>query len=104
MRRVDPYWKDAFPTWAIAEGRGGIAIIGMTLERGGRVSGLKVVRSSGVTDFDQNVVLALQRAAPYGPLPASLGAGPVTVNVSFDALNPIVGRVGPGRGRAARRD
>ncbi len=103
VRRVDPYWKDAFPHWAIAEGRGGIAIIGMTLQQDGRVVSLRVVRGSGIVDFDRNVIAALERAAPYGPLPGALGRGPVTVNVSFDALNPIVGRDGPGRGRAARR-
>jgi len=104
VRRVDPYWKDAFPNWAIAEGRGGIAIIGMTLQRDGRVLSLRVVRGSGVIDFDRNVIAALDRAGPYGPLPLALGKGPVTVNVSFDALNPVVGRDGPGRGRAARRE
>lgn len=103
VRRVDPYWRDAFPNWAIAEGRGGIAIIGMTLQQDGRVVSLRVVRGSGITDFDRNVIAALERAGPYGPLPGALGRGPVTVNVSFDALNPIVGRDGPGRGRAARR-
>ncbi|HEY6558234.1 MAG TPA: TonB family protein, partial [Polyangiaceae bacterium] len=103
VRRVDPYWKDAFPYWAIAEGRGGIAIIGMTLQQDGRVVSLRVVRGSGVMDFDRNLIAALERAGPYGPLPGALGRGPVTVNVSFDALNPIVGRDGPGRGRAARR-
>jgi TonB family protein len=76
----------------------------MTLQRDGRVLGLRVVRGSGVVDFDRNVIEALERAGPYGPLPLALGKGPVTVNVSFDALNPVVGRDGPGRGRAARRN
>lgn len=104
VRRVDPFWKDAFPDWAIAEGRGGVAIIGVTLQRDGSVLGLRVVRGSGVVEFDRNVLVALQRAAPYGPLPSALGRGPLTVNVSFDALNPAVGRDGPGKGRAARHE
>jgi TonB family protein len=103
VRRVDPFWKDAFPTWAIAEGRGGIAIVGMTLNRDGSVAALKLLRGSGVRDFDRNVAAALERAAPYGPIPTTLGRGPVTVNISFDALNPAVGRDGPGRGRVVRR-
>jgi TonB family protein len=104
VRRVDPFWKNAFPNWAIAEGRGGMAIVGMTLQRDGSILSLKLVRGSGVSDFDRNVIAALERAGPYGPLPAALGRGPLTVNVAFDALNPIVGRDGPGKGRATPRD
>jgi TonB family protein len=92
-------WERAFPSWAIAEGRGGLATIGMTLRRDGSVAGVHVVRSSGLEEFDRNLVTAVRRAAPFGPIPEALQVAMLQVNVSFDATNPAVGRDGPGRGR-----
>ncbi|MCA9595347.1 MAG: TonB family protein [Myxococcales bacterium] len=91
-------WRDAFPDWAIAEGRGGMAVLALTLSRDGTLSAVRVVRPSGIPEFDRNVIAAVRRAAPFGRLPAVLGRGPLTLHMSFDALNPAVGRDGAGRG------
>jgi len=95
-RSVD--WGHAFPTWAVAEGRGGIAIVRMTILANGRLAELQLLRASGVEEFDQNLVAAIHRAAPFAPIPATLGRSSLALNFSFDATNPAVGRDGSGPG------
>lgn len=102
LRKVEPYWRTAFPEWAIAEGRGGLATIGMTVQRDGTVTDVHVVRTSGLPQFDQNLVVAVKRASPYGPLPRALASQPLRMNLCFDATNPAVGRAGPGPGQRVR--
>jgi TonB family protein len=97
-KKVRPLWKDAFPLEATAEGRGGTAIIGVSLGPNGTIKELHVVRPSGFPEFDRKVAHALVMAAPYGPLPRRARDG-LIVNIAFDAQNPAVGRSGPGAGR-----
>jgi TonB family protein len=96
--KLEPYWRHAFPTWAIAEGLGGMAIVGVTLSPEGRVQAVTLVRPSGVSEFDRNVMAAVERAGPFGPVPRVFGRHSLRVNVAFDATNPVVGRQGPGPG------
>lgn len=98
-RRLEPLWRDAFPEWAIAEGRGGVVIVDFTVHPSGGLVSASVHRPSGVPEFDRNVLAAVRRAAPFGPLPAVFGNKPLTLRMSFDAVNPAVGRDGPGRGQ-----
>lgn len=97
--RVDPYWKKAFPDWAIAEGRGGLAVVAFTVLHNGSVVHVHLVRRSGVDEFDQNVLRAVRLAGPFGKPPAILGRGPIALKLVFDAVNSPVGRRGPGPGR-----
>jgi TonB family protein len=97
-KKVYPLWEDAFPMWARAEGRGGIAVIGVKLAANGAIRELFVVRASGFPEFDRKVTHALEQASPYGPLPRRVRDG-LTLHIAFDAQNPAVGRVGPGAGR-----
>jgi TonB family protein len=92
-------WDRAFPEWAISQGRGGIAIIGVTVLPDGRVAKIRIVRPSGVVEFDRNLIAAIERAAPFDPIPHSLNTTELPVHLRFDALNPAVGREGPGPGR-----
>lgn len=96
--KLEPYWRHAFPTWAIAEGLGGMAIVGVTLSPVGRVQAVTLVRPSGVPEFDRNVMAAIERAGSFGPLPRVFARRPLRVDVAFDATNPVVGRQGPGPG------
>ncbi|HVU04711.1 MAG TPA: TonB family protein [Polyangiaceae bacterium] len=97
-RKVYPYWEDAFPIWARIEGRGGVAVIGVTLGDGGTIRELHVVRGSGIPEFDEKVAVALAKASPYGPLPRALRGSGLELHIAFDAMNPAVGRSGPGPG------
>jgi len=95
LEQID--WERAFPTWAVARGIGGLTVVGLTIDRQGRVVSVGVVRPSGVEEFDRNLVTAIRRDGPYGALPATLGSS-LTVRIAFDATNPAVGRDGPGPG------
>ena len=99
QRKLEQYSRDAFPQWAIARGLGGLATIGLVVLRDGRVAEARVVRPSGIPEYDRNVLDAVRRAAPYGPLPPELSARPLAMQMSFDATNPAVGRDGPGPGQ-----
>lgn len=98
-RKVYPFWEKAFPDWALVKGKGGVAIIGVTILADGTVRDVHVVRPSGVPEFDQNVAHALELASPYGPLPVALRRTGLELHIAFDAVNPGVGRSGPGPGR-----
>jgi TonB family protein len=96
-------WEQAFPIWAIAEGRGGIATLAFTILPDGRITELKVARSSGIEEFDRKLLDHVRRSAPFAPPPAILGQRSLPLLFTFDALNPAVGRDGPGRGRVVQR-
>jgi TonB family protein len=98
-RKVYPYWDDAFPMWARAEGLGGVAVIGVTLTADGQVRAVHVVRPSGFPEFDAKVARALEQAAPYGVVPLAFRDTGLTLHIAFDAMNAAVGRAGPGPGR-----
>ncbi len=91
----------AFPDWAIEQGRGGHVIFEMTLSAGGKPTGVRIVRASGVGEYDDNVVRAVRAVTSFGRLPLGFGA-PAQFRISWDALNPIVGRQGPGPGGGHR--
>ncbi len=98
-RKVYPFWEDALPKWARVEGRGGLAVIGVTISSDGAVHDLRVVRGSGIPEFDRKVTRALEQASPYGPLPRAVRRTGLTLHIAFDAMNPAVGRIGPGAGK-----
>jgi TonB family protein len=87
----------AFPEWAIVQGRGGHVIFEMTLRADGKPTAVRLVRPSGIGEYDDNVLRAVREVPSFGRLPASFGA-PTQFRVSWDALNPVVGREGPGPG------
>jgi TonB family protein len=98
-KKVYPYWENAFPEWALIKGKGGVAIVGVTILADGTVRDIHIVRASGVPEFDKNVAQALVLAAPFGPLPVALRRTGLELQIAFDAVNPGVGRLGPGPGR-----
>lgn len=87
----------AFPDWAIAEGRGGHVIFDMTLRADGKPAAVRLVRPSGIGEYDENVLRAVSAVTSFGRLPKGFGT-PAQFRVSWDALNPVVGRNGPGPG------
>jgi TonB family protein len=101
MTKVHPLWANAFPKWAIAEGKQGTAIISFTIEADGTVSSASVATTSGVPEFDANVRAAVLRGAPYGPLPASLGPR-LRWSMPFVAKNEAVRPKDPGDGITPR--
>ena len=70
----------------------GEVILSFTLHRDGSVADVSVVRPSGHRRFDDEVVAALKRAAPFGPVPLALSGGKPSLRVrapfAFD--NPVI--------------
>ncbi|MBI2892380.1 MAG: energy transducer TonB [Deltaproteobacteria bacterium] len=89
-RRVDPLWRNAFPRDAELGLEQGTCIVGFTVHRDGHVSGIHVRRRSGFPEFDRKVQDALRRAAPFGPIPSSLGLDRILVTAPFEFSNPMV--------------
>lgn len=89
MAKISPLWADAFPKWAILEGRQGTVIITFVIAADGRVAGAGVTRPSGIPEFDENCRRAVLRAAPFPPLPPELGTS-FRWAMPFDAKNPVV--------------
>jgi TonB family protein len=90
-----------FPEWAIEQGRGGHVIFDLTLTADGRPSGVRLVRPSGIVEYDENVLRAVRAVASFGRVPEGFGT-PAQFRVSWDAVNPTVGRQGPGPGGGHR--
>lgn len=54
-------------------GRAGTAKVGFVLDRAGNLRSIYLVQSSGMREFDLEIMNAIRRAAPYRPLPMELG-------------------------------
>jgi len=88
-RKVDPLWRNAFPREAVLALEQGTCIVGFTVHRNGTVSGVHVRRRSGFPEFDQRVREAIVRAAPFSPIPSSLGVDRLLVTAPFEFSNPL---------------
>jgi len=87
-QRVRSHW--VFPRELALKLQQGLVVVSFTIRRDGRIDDIAVRKSSGFKEFDENVVLAVERAAPLPPVPASLGARDLHVNAPFEYLNPLV--------------
>lgn len=94
--RIHPLWADAFPKWAIAEGRQGTVIVTLAIRADGSLASAVVSRPSGIPEFDANCRRAVERAAPFGALPPALGSS-FRIAMAFDARNPAVRPQAEGR-------
>jgi TonB family protein len=90
LAKIYPLWENAFPRSASLEGKQGRAIIALVIYSDGHVDGVRVARPSGVPEFDDNVRLAVLRAAPFGPFPPNLGTPSMNWKITFDMNNPVV--------------
>jgi len=88
--RLDPYWANAFPRWAIADLRQGRVAVAFEILANGRVQNVRVTRPSGIDEFDRNCVAAILRASPFEPIPMELGVRSIRWEISFDVSNPVV--------------
>lgn len=98
LSRLNKALQDAFPHWAIAEGRGGLVVFDLILLEDGRVAQVSVVRPSGIAEYDRNVVAGVRGISSFGRVPEEFGRRAV-LRINWDSLNPAVGRSGPGPGR-----
>jgi protein TonB len=67
----------------------GDVLVGFTIRKDGSVTDVRVLKGSGFAKFDKNVLAAIKKAAPFGPLPPSLG-GELRVTAPFEGSNPAI--------------
>ncbi|HYQ31466.1 MAG TPA: TonB family protein [Polyangiaceae bacterium] len=96
-QRVDDQLRRAFPDWAIEAGRSGHVIFELSVRADGHLERVRMVRPSGIAEYDGNVLNGVQRIASFGPLPKALGQRAL-ITMSYTALNHVIGREGPGPG------
>jgi TonB family protein len=90
LAKIYPLWENAFPKSASLEGKQGRAIISLVIYSDGHVDRVRISRPSGVPEFDDNVRLAVLRAAPFGHFPPSIPTSSMNWNITFDMTNPAV--------------
>jgi len=96
-QRVDDQLRRSFPDWAIEQGRSGHVIFELALLADGRLEHVRMLRPSGIDEYDGNVLIGVRRIASFGPLPKALGQRAL-ITMSYDSLNHVIGRDGPGPG------
>jgi TonB family protein len=88
--RIDPLWADAFPRSALLDLKQGTVILDFTVYADGHaVVSWPPVRPSGIDEFDRNCAEAIRRAAPFPPIPRTLGTE-LRIRAPFVASNPVV--------------
>jgi protein TonB len=85
--KVDPLWE--FPRELAVRMEQGDVLVGFTIRKNGSVTDVRVLKASGFDKFDKNVVAAIKRAAPFGPLPETLGSE-LRVTAPFEGSNPAI--------------
>jgi TonB family protein len=95
--RVDEQLRCAFPDWAIEAGRSGHVIFELAVTADGRLERVRMVRPSGIPEYDGNVLTGVRRIPSFGPLPKALGKRAL-ITMSYTSLNHIISRDGPGPG------
>jgi len=96
-QRVDDQLRRAFPDWAIEAGRSGHVIFELALSADGHLERVRMVRPSGIPEYDGNVLTGVRRIPTFGPLPKALGQRAL-ITMSYTALNHVISREGPGPG------
>ncbi|MCS6781600.1 MAG: TonB family protein [Gloeomargarita sp. SKYBB_i_bin120] len=84
-RRVQQNWRPRAPDQPRQ------TVVGFTLSRSGQISNLRVLRSSGSPQTDAETLEAIQRAAPFGPLPETFAYNQLEIEFTFNIyVNNVV--------------
>jgi TonB family protein len=86
-QKVDPLWE--FPRELALALEQGDVLVGFTIRKDGTVRDIRVLKASGFPKFDKNVLMAIKKAAPFEPLPATLGSE-LHVTAPFEGSNPAI--------------
>lgn len=71
-----------------ANGASGRPTVAVTITRGGRVTGSRLVKSSGVAVLDQAALALVQRAQPMPPFPPEMREASQTFTAPFSYVQP----------------
>jgi len=85
--KVDPLWS--FPRELAVKLEQGDVLMAFVIRKDGRVTDVRVLKGSGFPSFDKNVTNAIKKAAPFPPLPETLGSE-LRVTAPFEGSNPAI--------------
>ena len=85
--KVDPLWS--FPRELAVKLEQGDVLMAFVIRKDGRVTDVRVLKGSGFPSFDKNVTNAIKKAAPFPPLPETLGSE-LRVMAPFEGSNPAI--------------
>jgi protein TonB len=68
---------------AAKEGKEGDVLLQITVAPSGRLLDHAVLQSSGTPELDSAAIAALERAAPFPPLPPDLNSSPLTFTLLY---------------------
>ncbi|MCS7031656.1 MAG: TonB family protein [Gloeomargarita sp. SKYG116] len=84
-RRVQQNWRPRAPDQQRQ------TVVGFTVNRNGQIANLRVLRSSGSPQTDAETLEAIQRAAPFGPLPEQFAYNQLEIEFTFNIyVNNVV--------------
>jgi TonB family protein len=85
MRRaIGEKWH--YPLEAVRQNRQGTVEVDFKIQKNGRASDVKVVRSSGYKELDEAIMQAIWAAQPFLPLPAEFHKDMITVSGTFQYM------------------
>jgi protein TonB len=81
-RAIERVWE--YPETALQSGLEGKLILEFTILENGTMLGPRLIRSSGSLDLDEEAIRAVRAAAPFRPIPPSIGRGRIDILASFE--------------------
>jgi len=88
-QRIELAWN--YPYEAQKRNEGGRLTRVFTIESGGNVSSVKLLKSSGYQILDDYAIKAVKIASPFNPIPASIGTKRLVITANFEYVTSLFG-------------
>ncbi|MGH7835336.1 MAG: TonB family protein, partial [Candidatus Binatia bacterium] len=79
---IEVVWD--YPENALKRGIEGKLLLEFTIQANGALDGLRLVRTSGFADLDEEAIRAVRAAAPFRPIPSHIGKQRLDIIASFE--------------------
>mgnify|MGYP001252616669 FL=1 len=79
---IEQHWE--YPEMALRYGLQGRLALEFTINGGGQLEGLRLIRSSGSQLLDEEALRAIKAAAPFPPIPAWIKPTPLLISASME--------------------
>ncbi|NIO15534.1 MAG: TonB family protein [Deltaproteobacteria bacterium] len=80
-RKIELVWQ--YPFDAIQRGIQGDLILDFSINRGGDLKNIKLVRSSGFAILDEEAIESIRKAAPFSPIPKQYRIDELNIRANF---------------------
>lgn len=88
-KQIEMAWN--YPSEAQENSWGGRLNVVFIIEENGRVSSVKLIKSSGYQLLDDAAIRAIKFASPFNPIPESLGVKRLKISASFEYITSLFG-------------